>query len=293
MNAESAKRKNLVLITGMSGSGKSTVAKCFEDLGYYCVDNLPLALLERLLEDPFEFSGDHRGVAVVTDVRARGFAEELPRLLASSQVAVHDPVVLFLEADDETLVRRFSETRRSHPIADTASLIESIRHERELLSDLRGSADRVFDSSEWTIHEIRHQVRREFGPENAGERGPVVNLMSFGFKYGIPYGTDLLFDVRFLPNPYFEQGLRELTGVDKPVLTFLENDVEYQELVTRLHDFLAYLLPKYAGEERSYVSVGVGCTGGRHRSVAVTEALTRQLQGAGWTLRASHRDIER
>jgi len=285
--------QNLVLITGLSGSGKSTVAKCFEDLGYYCVDNLPLALLGKLLEDPFQFSDDHRGVAVVTDVRAQGFAEELPRLLASPEVAAHSPVVLFLEADDETLVRRFSETRRTHPISDTGSLIESIRDERHLLSELRGAADRVFDSSEWTIHEIRHQVRREFGPKAAGESGPVVNLMSFGFKYGIPYGTDLLFDVRFLPNPYFEDGLRELTGVDAPVLEYLENDAEYQELVARLHDFLAYLLPKYAGEERSYVSVGVGCTGGRHRSVAVSEALNEQLQGAGWTLRLSHRDIAR
>lgn len=285
--------RNLVLITGLSGSGKSTVAKCFEDLGYYCVDNLPLALLERLLENPFEFSGDHRGVAVVTDVRAKGFAEQLPRLLARPEVEAHDPVILFLEADDETLVRRFSETRRSHPIGDTSSLIDSIRKERELLSELRGIADRVFDSSEWTIHEIRHQVRREFGSRDRDGGGPLVTLMSFGFKYGIPYGTDLLFDVRFLANPYFQDGLRELTGVDEPVVDYLEATEEYQELVTRLHDFLAYLLPKYAGEERSYVSVGVGCTGGRHRSVAVTEALQRKLASAGWALRLSHRDIER
>ncbi|MCZ6506774.1 MAG: RNase adapter RapZ [Acidobacteria bacterium] len=284
---------SLVLITGLSGSGKSTVAKCFEDLGYYCVDNLPLELLAQLLEDPFRFSGTDRGVAVVTDVRAPGFAEQLPRILERESVAAHEPVVLFLEADDETLVRRFSETRRSHPIGDTGSLIESIRRERELLSELRGIADRVFDSSEWTIHEIRQQVRREFASQDEDELGPKVTLMSFGFKYGIPYGTDLLFDVRFLPNPHFQDDLRELTGLDEPVLAFLEVEEEYRELVERLHEFLAYLLPRYATEQRSYVSVGVGCTGGRHRSVAVTEELSKRLERAGWTLRVSHRDIAR
>jgi UPF0042 nucleotide-binding protein len=284
---------SLVIITGLSGSGKSTVAKCFEDLGYYCVDNLPLPMLRTLLENPFEFSGDHVGVAIVTDVRAGGFADELPRLLESPQVAAHSPVVLFLEADDETLVRRFSETRRPHPIGDSLSLIESIQRERELLAELRGAADRVFDSSDWNIHEIRHQVRREFGAPDQGQQGPMVNLMSFGFKYGIPYGTDLLFDVRFLPNPYFKEGLRQLTGMDTPVLDYLQGEGEYQELVTRLRDFLAYLLPKYAGEQRSYVSIGIGCTGGRHRSVAVAEALNLDLGGAGWAVRVSHRDIER
>lgn len=284
---------SLVLITGLSGSGKSTVAKCFEDLGYYCVDNLPLELLAQLLEDPFRISGTDRGVAVVTDVRAPGFAEQLPRILERESVEAHEPVVLFLEADDETLVRRFSETRRSHPIGDTGSLIESIRRERELLSELRGIADRVFDSSEWTIHEIRQQVRREFASQDEDELGPKVTLMSFGFKYGIPYGTDLLFDVRFLPNPHFQDDLRELTGLDEPVLAFLEVEEEYRELVERLHEFLAYLLPRYATEQRSYVSVGVGCTGGRHRSVAVTEELSKRLESAGWALRVSHRDIAR
>lgn len=289
MNADA----RLVLITGLSGSGKSTVANCFEDLGYYTVDNLPIELLGRLLEDPFHFSGSSRGVAVVTDVRAAGFAEQLPRILARAEVARHEPVVLFLEADDETLVRRFSETRRTHPMGDAGSLIESIRRERELLSELRGDADRIFDSSAWNIHEIRHQVRREFGPREQGESGPVVTLTSFGFKYGIPYGTDLLFDVRFLRNPYFEEELRQLTGLDAPVVEFLEADAEYRELLDRLHEFLAYLLPRYATEQRSYVSIGIGCTGGRHRSVAVSEELRKRLVPGGWTLRASHRDAER
>lgn len=285
--------RRLIVITGLSGSGKSSVAKCFEDMGYYCVDNLPLELLGRFLRDPFETSGTDGGVAVVTDARARGLAEQLPQILARPEVAAHDPLVLFLEADDETLVRRFSETRRTHPIGDADSLIGSIQTERELMSDIRGLADRVFDSSEWTIHDIRHQVWREFGPTDASEAGPVVTLTSFGFKYGIPYGTDLLFDVRFLPNPYFVEDLRQLTGRDQPVLSFLAGHDEYAEVVEKFNDFLSFLLPRYAREKRSYVSIGIGCTGGRHRSVATTEALGQLLAPEGWTLRVNHRDIER
>jgi UPF0042 nucleotide-binding protein len=283
----------LVVITGLSGSGKSSIAKCFEDLGYYCVDNLPLELLGQFLEKPFDLTRATRGVAVVTDVRAPGFADRIPELLARPEVADNTPVLLFLEADDETLVRRFSETRRSHPMGDAPSLEESIRQERELLSELRGLADRVFDSSEWTIHEARHHVRREFGPRDVREAGPVVTLMSFGFKHGIPYGTNLLFDVRFLANPYFDDELRAQTGRDADVLEFLDREAEYHELLERLTDFLAYLLPRYAREQRSYVSIGVGCTGGRHRSVAVTDVLKERLSAHGWAVRVSHRDIER
>ncbi len=286
--------QRLVFITGLSGSGKSTVAKCFEDLGFYTVDNLPLELLRRLLEEPFRYAGEKsRGVAVVTDVRAPGFAEEFPKLLTSPAVIAADPVVLFVDADDETLVRRFSETRRSHPIGEARSLIESIRTEREWLAEVRGLADRVYDSSEWNIHEMRDQVSREFGPSEESQVGPVVTLMSFGYKHGIPYGSDLLFDVRFLPNPYFEEDLRELTGMDAPVREFLEDEPEYLELGRRLEEFLLYLLPRYASEQRSYVSVAVGCTGGRHRSVAIVENLKDRLDAAGWTLRVSHRDAAR
>ncbi len=290
---EGAGTGQLIFVTGLSGSGKSTVAKCLEDLGFYTVDNLPFDLLESFVADPFRHAGEAEGVAIVTDMRAEGFARRFPRLVESETVQRLDPVVLFLEADDETLVRRFSETRRSHPIAGAESVIASIRTEREMLAEVRGIADRVYDSSEWNLHELRHQVRLEFGPREAGEAGPVVTLMSFGYKYGIPYASDLLFDVRFLPNPYFEEGLRELTGRDEPVRKFLEAQPEYEELVERLDGFLSYLLPKYAGEQRSYVSVAVGCTGGRHRSVAIVEALEGRLDAAGWTLRVSHRDAER
>lgn len=286
-------RARLVLITGLSGSGKSTVAKCFEDLGYYVVDNLPLGLLREFVRDPLRHVEGLDHIAVVTDVRAPGFARELPRLVAEIDRERVEPTLLFLEASDEALVRRFSETRRPHPLAEDRPVIEGIRRERDILAELRGSADMVFDSSEWSIHEIRNQVYREFSTTPGEHPGLVVSLVSFGFKFGIPYGTDLLFDVRFLANPHFVPGLRELTGVDPAVREYLARDPDYAELVGRIEDFLLYALPRYQRENRTYVSVAIGCTGGRHRSVAVAEELQERLDGAGWQVRLIHRDPTR
>ncbi|HVS00486.1 MAG TPA: RNase adapter RapZ, partial [Thermoanaerobaculia bacterium] len=183
----------LVLITGLSGSGKSVVAKCFEDLSYYTVDNLPLPLLRLFLDKPRQLVPGHDRIAVVTDVRAPGFAEEFPRLIAEIDREKTETTLLFLETSDEVLVRRFSETRRPHPLAPDRPVIEGIQHEREILAELRARADMVFDTSEWSIHEIRSQVYREFASSPGEEPGMVVSLVSFGFKFGIPYGTDLLF----------------------------------------------------------------------------------------------------
>lgn len=286
-------RARLVLVTGLSGSGKSTVAKCFEDLGYYCVDNLPLPLLRRFLDDPLALVEGHDRLAVVTDVRAPGFAGEFPQLVRDIDHARVEPTLLFLEASDEALVRRFSETRRPHPLAAGGAAIEGIRRERELLAELRGSADMVLDTSESSIHEIRSQIYRDFADSPDEEPGMVISLVSFGFKFGIPYGTDLLFDVRFLPNPHFVPGLREHSGQEAPVTSFLEAQPEYAEFLARLDDFLLFLLPRYRQENRSYLSIAVGCTGGRHRSVAICEALAVRLQRAGWAVRVIHRDIAR
>jgi len=307
-------RPRLVLITGLSGSGKSVVAKSFEDLGYYTVDNLPLPLLRQFLQRPGELVFGHERIAVVADLRAPGFAEEFPDLIAEidrmdrgqasngnqpdqtgQPSRCHHqprPTVLFLEASDEVLVRRFSETRRPHPLAPDQPAIAGIRRERELLAGLRPRADLVFDTSQWSIHETRTQVYRAFAA--AGEEPEmVVSLESFGFKHGIPYGTDLLFDVRFLANPYFVEGLREQTGQDAPVLEYLGQQPDFEELIDRLADLLAFLLPRYRRENRSYLSVAVGCTGGRHRSVAVCELLKQRLDACGWQARLSHRDIAR
>jgi len=283
----------LVIITGLSGSGKSVVAKCFEDLSYYTVDNLPLPLLRTFLDNPLDLVRGHDRIAVVTDVRAPGFADEFPRLFAEIDRQRVEPTLLFLECSDEVLVRRFSETRRPHPLAPDRPVIEGIQRERDLLAELRAKADMVFDTSQWSIHEIRSQVYREFATHPGEEPGMVVSLVSFGFKYGIPYGTDLLFDVRFLPNPHFVPGLREKTGQNVEVMTYLEQQPDFEELIQRLTDLLIYLLPRYRRENRSYLSVAIGCTGGRHRSVAICERLKGALDERGWPARLIHRDIAR
>ena len=286
----------LALITGLSGSGKSSVAKCFEDLGYYCMDNLPLSLLRPLLRHPADHLGEGTDrVAVVTDVRAPGFARELPLLLQELDAAPVATTVLFLEASDESLVRRFSETRRRHPLAldGETSLHDAIVEERRLLADLRGAADMIFDTSEWSIHEIRRQVWERFA-EDAPERPHlVVSLISFGFKHGIPYGTDLLFDVRFLANPHFVPDLRDATGRDSRVVEYLESKSEFNELVDRLEQLMLFLLPRYRDEKRSYLSVAVGCTGGKHRSVAMAEQLGMRLRDHDMEVQVSHRDVGR
>ncbi|HET9229509.1 MAG TPA: RNase adapter RapZ, partial [Thermoanaerobaculia bacterium] len=260
----------------------------FEDLGYYVVDNLPLPLLRQFLENPLEQVRGYDRIAVVTDVRAPGFADELPRLIREL-----DLTLLFLEASDEVLVRRFSETRRPHPLAPDKAVIEGILHEREVLAELRARADMVLDTSTCSVHEIRGQVYREFATNPGEEPGMVVSLVSFGFKHGIPYGTDLLFDVRFLSNPHFVPGLREQTGQDEAVQEYLKRQPDYDEVVQRFSDLILYLLPRYRRENRSYVSVAVGCTGGRHRSVAVCERLKEELEAGGWPARVIHRDIGR
>jgi UPF0042 nucleotide-binding protein len=318
-------RLRLVLITGLSGSGKSVVAKCFEDLGFYTVDNLPLPLLREFLERPGELVFGHERIAVVADLRTPGFAEEFPKLIAeidnasftslpragesgpsgpasepghasqasqASPCSQARPTLLFLEASDEVLVRRFSETRRPHPLAPDQPAIAGIRRERELLAGLRPRADLVFDTSQWSIHETRSQVYRAFAA--AGEEPEmVVSLVSFGFKHGTPVGTDLLFDVRFLANPHFVPGLREQSGQDAAVLEYLAQQPDFEELISRLADLLGFLLPRYRRENRSYLSVAVGCTGGRHRSVAVCERLKQRLDASGWQGRLIHRDISR
>ena len=289
--AGKGQRAELVIVTGLSGSGKSTVAKCFEDLGYYVVDNLPLPLLRELLADPLALVGDERNIAVITDVRALGFAAEFPGMVRTIDPSRVRPTLLFLEASEESLVRRFSETRRPHPLAKgDLPVNESIQRERQLLDELRGMADLVFDTSQWNVHEIRSKIFHAFAPGASGAEMQ-LSLVSFGFKYGIPTGSDLLFDVRFLPNPHFVPDLRPLTGQDDRVVEYLDGQADYHELMARLTDLLLYLLPRYRTENRSYLSVAIGCTGGRHRSVAIVESLASRLREAGWDPKVRHRDI--
>jgi len=232
-------------------------------------------------------------IAVVADLRAPGFAEHAPRLWAGIDRSRLATTLVFLESSDAALVRRFSESRRPHPLGTDRPVLEAIRAERDLLADLRGTADLVLDTSDWSVHDIRSLVYREFGRESGQEPAMAISVISFGFKFGVPPGCDLLFDVRFLPNPHFVPELREATGLDRPVLEYLERKPDYEDLVDRLVDFLGFLLPRYRQENRSYLTIGVGCTGGRHRSVAVAERVADRLEGSGWSVRRSHRELSK
>ncbi len=294
MSPEAADRPGpiqLVIITGLSGSGKSSIAKCFEDLEFYTVDNLPLPLLRVLLSDPYALLGDRESVAVVVDLRTPGFAADFPSLMAGIDREIIHPTLLFLEASDEVLIRRFSETRRPHPLAIDRSVTEGIEEERALLADLRAQADLVFDTSESSIHDSREFIYNEFAARGSRSPAMVVSLVTFGFKHGIPKGSDLVLDVRFLPNPYFVNGLRELSGRDPSVQDFLRQQPDFEALLEKLHGLLDFLLPRYQTENRSYLSVAIGCTGGHHRSVAVGEALRSWLEGSDWPVRLIHRDL--
>jgi UPF0042 nucleotide-binding protein len=293
VSARAGAKARLALITGLSGSGKSTVANCFEDLGYSVADNLPLPLLTQFLADPVGLTGGRDRIAVVADLRAPDFARAAPGLWRGLDRERLAPTLVFLESSDDALVRRFSETRRPHPLGTELPVLEAIRRERELLADLRGAADLVLDTSDWSVHEMRSLIYRRFGHEEGREPELAVALVSFGFKHGPAHGSDLVFDVRFLANPHFVDGLRERSGLDAEVVDFLRGQPGYDELVARLAELLLFLLPRYRNENRSYVTIGVGCTGGRHRSVTVAEELAGRLRGAGWNVDVRHRDLER
>lgn len=267
----------------------SSALKAFEDLGYFAIDNLPVQLIPifvRLSEEASEIDR----TAIVVDVRSREFLKMFPRIhqeLLEKGVSV---TVVFLEADEEVLLRRYSETRRPHPLPDE-NVLASIRQERELLSDIREHADIVIDTSEHTVHTLRGAIKEHFAEKGADELR--VAISSFGFRHGLPRGLDMLFDVRFLPNPHFIPELRPYTGRDEPVLEYLQSQSEVGETIDRFVDMLAYLLPRFQREGKSYLTVGIGCTGGRHRSVMVAEALYKRLAELGYKTRIVHRDIDR
>ena len=284
--------RGFVVITGLSGSGKSLVQRCFEDMGWFCVDNLPSELIPKLAEVK-DRSGPALGrVALTVDVRERHFLAELPRVYQDLKRRDPDVTLLFLEADDATLVKRFSETRRPHPLAGDRPLLEGIAAERELLAPLRAMADTVLDTTDFKGSELRSHLFARFGEPGATRRLQ-VGVLSFAYRHGVPKEADLVLDVRFLSNPYYVAGLRPLTGRDAPVREYLEGLAEYREFMARLTSLLDLLLPAYEREGKSYLTLAIGCTGGRHRSVAVAEALHARLSGQGLAAMVSHRDCER
>lgn len=284
----------IVTITGLSGSGMSSATNAFEDLNYFCVDNLPLTMLQtfaRLVTG----DGDGKGIAraaLVINIRERGYLAEFRQQLEAlneTGLRIH---VIFLEASDEALQHRFNETRRPHPAENGQGLLQAIRAERKAMKRIRAVADQIIDTSEHTVHTLRSLLLKRFSPDRKG--GPMrVQVISFGHKYGNPGDLELLFDVRHLPNPHFVSDLKQLSGHDRRVVQFLRNQPEVEETLRRFSELLDYLLPLYKREGKSYVTVGIGCTGGRHRSVMIANALARNLRRTGFNAHVSHRDVKK
>ena len=285
-------RLRVVVISGLSGSGKSLALKALEDVGYFCIDNLPPALLPTFVELCNKQQGEITNVAFGVDIRERIFFPELPGMLKQVKDLGHSVRLLFLEAREDVLVRRFSESRRPHPLKPDLPILDGVRFEKERLAELRGHADRVIDTSDLTAHDLRALVTRQFRPDPV-RRKLTLSLMTFGFKFGVPYDIDLLFDVRFLKNPHFVPELKPLSGEDDKVRTFVLSDSNAVELVERLESLLKFLIPCYEGEPRSYLTIAIGCTGGRHRSVTVAGRLHQGLSAMGYEVTLNHRDIHK
>jgi len=284
-----------VIITGLSGSGMSSATDSLEDLGYFCVDNLPLTMLStfgRLLVPADRRNPAIEKAALVINIRERQFLSEFTGELRKLAKKKLSPFVVFFEASDDVLQRRFSETRRPHPADQGKGLLAAIRAERKALSEIRNLADLIIDTSEHTVHTLRHLLVQKFSGFEDGV--PVkVEVQSFGHKYGNPRTVDLMFDVRHLPNPYFQKELKHLTGEDAEIIKYLTQQTEVIETIEKFTDLLLYLLPRYQREGKSYVTIGIGCTGGRHRSVMVANSLRTALKEAGFDATSSHRDIQK
>ena len=280
----------LVVVTGLSGSGRSAALKAFEDIGFYCVDNLPLALLTAFAGFAVQ-SDEAARSAIGIDIREKGFTDKFPALYGMLKAQGYTIEMLFLDASDQTIVRRFSETRRPHPLAKgTTSLLDGIRKEREALSEVKKLADRIIDTSDYTVHDLRQAVERQYSSSDT-DRPMVVTLVTFGYKYGVPYDLDLLFDLRFLPNPHFVPELRPKTGEDAGVREYIMASSDSKEFLRKLQEFLEYLLPRYRREGKSYLTIGFGCTGGKHRSVALAVVVAERLRESGYEVIVKHRDM--
>lgn len=283
--------RRLVVITGLSGSGKESALKAFEDLGYYCVDNLPIGLIPKFA-DMCAAPGSHISrSAVVVDIRE---GEALSQLPVAYQDLGRDGLkvsLVFLEASDEVLIQRFEETRRPHPLGRNLPVREGIRLERSLLKPVRQLADAVIDTSRTNVHELRQLIQDRF--EGRKRKTMLISVVSFGFKHGVPHDADLVFDVRFLPNPNYVSELRDKSGRDTEVKQFVESHTQTREFINRLSDLLLFLLPQYVREGKSYLTIAIGCTGGRHRSVALAEHIGSLLEEEGYKIKVAHRDLQR
>jgi UPF0042 nucleotide-binding protein len=282
----------VVIVTGLAGSGKSTAIHVLEDLGYYCIDNLPPVLIPRFLELCDRSLESIRRVALGIDLREGQFFADSARIVDELRHSGQHVHILFLDAGDEVLIRRFSETRRPHPMAGGGGPMQGIHREREVLIGLRERADRILDTSALTVHQLRDELTRLYSEPHASDR-LTLTVVSFGYKFGVPTDTDMVLDARFLANPYFVEELRPKTGIDPAVAAFVLERHETQEFLAAVDALLVLALPLYQREGKSYFTLSVGCTGGRHRSVALVERLAQMLQEKGYRVRVRHRDLER
>jgi UPF0042 nucleotide-binding protein len=282
---------DVTIVTGMSGAGRSATADVLEDLGFFVIDNLPPALIPKVAELGRDREGSR--FALVVDTRAGEYLPDLESALAELRETGARTRVLFLDASDEVLVRRFDATRRRHPVADSNRVSEGIARERELLEEIKGQADVVLDTSELNVHELRDRLRELFGEPAGTPSGLQISVVSFGYKHGLPLDVDLVFDCRFLPNPHWVDTLRPLPGTDAKVRRYVMKQEETQAFLEELGKMFELLLPAYVREGKSYLSIGVGCTGGRHRSVVLAAEIARVLGRLGFSARVHHRDLER
>jgi len=271
----------------MSGSGKASVMKAFEDLGYYCVDNMPIELIPRFA-DLAKQSPEIEKAAIVTDIREGEGLKKLPAIIRGLK-RQHNVTVLFLEAADEVLLRRFSETRRPHPLGKDSTVKAALHKERRMLQPIRKMADAVVDSTKFNVHELRSHITGKFTP-GSNEQEILISVVSFGYKAGVPSDADLVFDVRFLPNPHFVPEFRPFTGRHPKVAKYIRSFPQTQEFIDRISDLLVYLIPHYVAEGKSYLTIGFGCTGGQHRSVLIAEEVKKRLAKAGHRVKVLHRD---
>lgn len=289
MSESTSRTTQIVILSGMSGAGKTAALRCFEDLGYFCVDNLPPPLIGTFVELCERAGPDHSRVALVIDARTRDFLQRFAPAYERLRGPDRSVELLFFDAEDSALQQRFSETRRPHPLAGEGGVLDGIHAERERLAAVRRLADRVIDTSSFTVHELRHFLVDRYGDESG--RALNITVVSFGYRNGLPENADLVFDVRFLPNPYYVPELRDLTGLDKPVREYVESRRESREFLRRLEQLLRYLIPQYGREGKTYLTLAMGCTAGRHRSTVIAARVVEMLEEMGYQVSLSHRDL--
>lgn len=283
---------DIVIITGLSGSGKSVAIRALEDSGFYCIDNLPVLLIPKFIELCRGYKEGIQRIALGIDLREGRFFESYPEVLTELRARGHGLQVIFLDATDEVLLRRFSETRRPHPLAGTGPVQEGITRERKALEEMRALADKIIDTSNLNVHELKREMEQYFG-QTLNRRKMTVFLNSFGYKYGIPHDTDMILDVRFLPNPFFVNELRDKTGLDPEVYDYVMKREETHLFLDRVYSLLEFTLPQYEREGKTSLTLALGCTGGRHRSVVLTEVLKKKLDNGHFGIHVKHRDIHK